>query len=72
LKRRGTTILLVAHQPALLRVADKVLVLRDGRVERLGPRDEVLKSLVKRMPAMPDAALDAPQLRTLPGGRGND
>jgi ATP-binding cassette, subfamily C, bacterial exporter for protease/lipase len=72
LKRRGTTILLVAHQPALLRVADKVLVLRDGKVERIGPRDDVLKSLVKRMPSTPDVALDAPQLRTLPGGRGNE
>jgi PrtD family type I secretion system ABC transporter len=72
LKRRGTTILLVAHQPSLLRVADRVLVLRDGQVERLGPRDEVLKSLVKRMPAATEPAEDAPHLRSLQGGRVDD
>lgn len=72
LKRRGTTILLVAHQPSLLRVADRILVLRDGQIERLGPRDEVLNSMVKRMPAAAGDTTDAPQLRSVPGGRSDD
>jgi ATP-binding cassette subfamily C exporter for protease/lipase len=72
LKRRGTTILLVAHQPSLLRVADRVLVLRDGQIERLGPRDEVLKSLVKRLPAASEGDAGTPQLRSFPGGRADD
>ncbi|WP_170608532.1 type I secretion system permease/ATPase [Ruegeria arenilitoris] len=47
LKEASCTIVIVAHQPNLLRVADKVLVLRDGLVSKFGPRDEVLKSLLK-------------------------
>jgi ATP-binding cassette subfamily C exporter for protease/lipase len=59
-KRRGCTMLLVAHQPGLMRVADKVMVLKDGIVAKLGPRDEILKSLMKTMPKVP--ASDAPVL----------
>jgi len=49
LKKRGCTMLIVAHQPNLLRFAEDVLVVRGGVVERFGPRDEILKSLVKRI-----------------------
>ena len=42
LKAAGTTVLIVSHKLSILPVVDKMLVLRDGRVEHLGPRDEVL------------------------------
>jgi ABC-type protease/lipase transport system fused ATPase/permease subunit len=41
-KARGTTIVLVAHKPSIFRAADKMLVLRDGRMEAFGPRDAVM------------------------------
>jgi ATP-binding cassette subfamily C protein len=41
-KRDGAGVVLVAHRPAILAAADRILVLRDGRVERCGPRDEIL------------------------------
>jgi ATP-binding cassette subfamily C protein len=42
LKNRGTTILLVAHRLSVLPVIDKLLVIRDGRIEHYGPREDVM------------------------------
>lgn len=47
LKKRRRTMFIVAHQPNLLRIADKVLVLRDGIATHFGPRDEILQTLMK-------------------------
>jgi ABC-type protease/lipase transport system fused ATPase/permease subunit len=46
LKKRGHTMVVVAHQPKILRSADKILLLRDGLVHAFGPRDEVFRSLM--------------------------
>jgi PrtD family type I secretion system ABC transporter len=48
LKDDHVTVIVVAHHPALLTTADKVLVLREGLVDVFGPRDEVLPRVVKR------------------------
>lgn len=45
LKARGCTIIIVSHKLGILPVVDKMLVLRDGRVELFGPRDEVLPKI---------------------------
>ncbi|CAN5526713.1 type I secretion system permease/ATPase [soil metagenome] len=42
LKADGVTIVVVSHKPNLFRAADKILVLRDGRMEMFGPRDQVM------------------------------
>jgi PrtD family type I secretion system ABC transporter len=55
-KARGATIVLVAHKPSIFRSADKILVLRDGRMEAFGPRDAVM------------AKFSAPALRAVEGG----
>lgn len=54
LKAAGRTMIVVAHQPGVLRFADKVLVLKGGTVAKFGPRGEVLKSLLKRVQADAD------------------
>ncbi|MCW2239661.1 type I secretion system permease/ATPase [Azospirillum canadense] len=56
LKARGATVVATSHRPNLLRVADRVLVLRDGTVARFGPRDEVLAALGQTRPAVSTAA----------------
>ena len=48
LKRRGATVIVIAHRPSILRLADKLLVLRDGMVEAFGGRDEVAAKLNPR------------------------
>jgi ATP-binding cassette subfamily C protein len=42
MKAEGRTVVVVSHKLGVLPVVDKVLLLRDGRVEMFGPRDEVL------------------------------
>ena len=45
LKSQGATVILISHRTNVLPAADKVLMLRDGRVVAFGPRDEVLEAL---------------------------
>jgi PrtD family type I secretion system ABC transporter len=44
-KARGAAVLIVAHRTGILNIADRLLVLRDGQVERLGPRTEVIAQM---------------------------
>jgi ATP-binding cassette subfamily C exporter for protease/lipase len=45
LKARGSTVVLITHRPGILAVADRLLILQDGRVQADGPRDQVLAAL---------------------------
>jgi len=58
LKAAGTTVVLVSHRPTLVQGVDQVMVLKDGAIELLGPRAEVLKRLMgpPRPAAVPAAA----------------
>jgi len=46
LKARGTTVLIVSHKLSILPVVDKVIVMRAGKIELYGPRDEVLPKIM--------------------------
>lgn len=41
----GAAVVVISHRTGVLKVADQVAVLRDGRLTHLGPRDDVLKAL---------------------------
>lgn len=45
LKARGAVIVMVGHRPSTLSEATKILLMKDGRVQAFGPRDEVLAKL---------------------------
>jgi ABC-type protease/lipase transport system fused ATPase/permease subunit len=45
-RAKGITTVVIAHRPRVLAQVDKLLVLRDGRVERFGDRQEVLHRLL--------------------------
>lgn len=47
LKARQATVVMITHRPSLVQSVDKVLVMRDGIAESFGPRDEVMKRLIK-------------------------
>ena len=47
-KKRGATIIMISHKPAMFSLADKILVLVSGQISDYGPRDEVLGRLMKK------------------------
>jgi ATP-binding cassette subfamily C protein/ATP-binding cassette subfamily C exporter for protease/lipase/ATP-binding cassette subfamily C protein EexD len=57
LKERGVALVIVGHRPSTLAEADRILVLREGRVALFGPREDVLKTM---------------QVRSTEGARGRD
>jgi PrtD family type I secretion system ABC transporter len=60
LKAAGSTIVIVSHKPNVFRDADKLLVVRGGRLELFGPRDQVMARLVQ--PAPQPGGKPAPQV----------
>ncbi|SFR81784.1 type I secretion system permease/ATPase [Sphingomonas jatrophae] len=49
-KKQGHTVLIVSHKLSILPVVDKLVVMRGGRVELFGPRDEVLAKIAPPRP----------------------
>ena len=45
LKKKKASVIIVAHRMGILGGVDKIMVMRDGRLETFGPRDEVLGRL---------------------------
>jgi ATP-binding cassette subfamily C protein len=41
-RQHGTSVIMIAHRPSVMAVTDKLLVLREGAIDRLGARDLVL------------------------------
>ncbi len=56
-RQRGGIAVVVAHRRAALAAVDTVLVMNGGRVQALGPRDEILAKVLRRPPLNPPAAL---------------
>ncbi|MDH5247143.1 MAG: ATP-binding cassette domain-containing protein, partial [Betaproteobacteria bacterium] len=44
-KARGATQVIITHRPNVLSAVDRILVLRDGKMQAFGPRDDVLAAL---------------------------
>ena len=47
-KARGATIVIIAHRPSLFSFVDKLLLLRDGHVEKFGERQAVMAAMQPR------------------------
>lgn len=62
-RKRGGIVVVVAHRPNILAAVDLVLVMKDGRVQTLGPKDQIFSKVVRQAappppeePRMPQAA----------------
>lgn len=53
-KQQGATVVTVTQRPAVLQLADKVMLLQGGRIEAFGPRAEMLTRLVHAQKAHKD------------------
>ena len=56
---RGGIVVVIAHRASALTAVDKIMIISDGHLECLGPKDEVLRRLVKP-PAAVSAQRDLP------------
>ena len=50
MKARGTTVILVSHNPALMAAVDRILVLKNGAMEMFGPTTAVLARMRSAAP----------------------
>ena len=73
-RARGGIVVIVAHRPSALAAIDRVLVLRGGTVQALGPRDEVLRKTLApqqaNVPRVPPAQGVPPPRPTAVAGDG--
>lgn len=44
-RKRGCAIMIIAHRSGILGIADRLAVLREGQIEKVGPRDKVIAEL---------------------------
>lgn len=67
MRRRGSTVVVMAHRPGVLAAVNKILVLKDGHAVAFGPKEEVLGSK-EAAPAAPPrpAAVVTPIRRETP------
>lgn len=54
-KARGGIVIVVAHRPTVLSAADKVAVIGGGQLTAIGPRDEVLRKVLRQPASIPAA-----------------
>ena len=47
-RKRGGIVIVITHRPAALGQVDQVAIMEEGRIKAIGPRDEVLQSVMKR------------------------
>lgn len=71
MKERGATVLLIGHRPSILQHVDSIMVLRDGRIELMGPKAEVLAKIMptaaQRVTTQPPPATGEQPTAAAPG-----
>ena len=48
---RGASVVVIAHRPSALTSIQQILVLNDGKMVAVGPRDEIMRKVLQRVPA---------------------
>lgn len=61
LKGRGATTIIIAHRAGVIAGVDKLMLLVDGEIRAIGPRDEILQKIAPRQIASFDAEARARQ-----------
>ena len=60
LRKKGCTVIVMAHRPSVIAEADKVLILHQGMVARFGAREEIFQQAVQSVPPSPSSAPETP------------
>ncbi len=64
LKRGGTTVVLISHRPEILSAVDQMLVLAQGAIRMVGPREEILARLSSHVVNAPQPVTSTPVAAT--------
>jgi len=65
LRQEGKTVIVITHRPTLLNAVDTILVLKNGMVDAIGPRQAILAKVMQPKASVAGAGPDGP--RALPG-----
>ncbi|MCM1284166.1 MAG: ATP-binding cassette domain-containing protein [Roseburia sp.] len=66
------TILIISHQERILNIADRIIYIKDGMVEKYGTREEVLPTLMDTSKAGCDVLLDKLESDSFAGAAGRE
>ena len=58
-RQRGGICVVVAHRPSALAALDLILMMADGRAQAFGPKDEILKRVLRPAPTPVPVAAEA-------------
>ena len=50
---KGSSILIISHQERIMNIADEIIVIKDGKLDRPGTREDILPGLIGTASAMP-------------------
>ena len=50
-EKKDQMLILISHQERIIRMADRIMVIDAGRIKNIGPREEVLPSLLREEPS---------------------
>ncbi|CAO4167672.1 Type I secretion protein [Methylorubrum aminovorans] len=65
-RQRGGICVVVAHRPSALAALDTVMLVSEGRIQAFGPKDEVLKRVIKQAAPSEASEADADRARERP------
>lgn len=57
---KDSSIMIISHQERILNIADEIIVLKDGRVEAQGSRDDILPTLIGTPSAVAECRMSGP------------
>ena len=46
-KKKAESLILISHQERIIQMADRIMVIENGTIGAVGPRDEILPTLLK-------------------------
>ena len=58
-KQKGITVVAVTQRPALLNSVDKIMLIREGTVQAMGKRDDILPAITGQAPGLTPAGANA-------------
>ena len=50
-RKKDQMLMLISHQERIIRMADRIMVIDDGKIKHIGPREEILPALLTDEPS---------------------